>query len=304
MISIPFRGAKIYSYNRQVKPIAEAGGYDTVLEPFGGSAVLSVNLKRDGVVDTAVINDYDRLWERYPEFLDIKDWLVSECYKKGLRRTTCSKNGKFRIEPDGTRTPVSTCLLDKNDKKILMDLVAKIDKKWWPLLSLGSCFTYDAASSQNAIKLKNFKYFRNGLGTEKAREYLKAVKACEVMSLDWRDFLKANRGRFGGKTLIILDPPYTGANPGVYKSQRSYTLNDLAELVSAVKNTGCDFILFNYGMDDIRDLLLGFGLNPDRLEYTGLSGGTVSRSSQDVLAYVRRADDSKINFSANAWTKL
>lgn len=287
MISIPFRGAKIYSYNKQIKPIAIEGAYDTVLEPFGGSAVLSVNLKRDGVVKTAVINDFDRLWDIYPEFLDIKDWLVRECKAKGLKKCTQTSKGNYLYSEDGAKTPVISCLLSDTDKEILRDLVSKIDKKWWPLLTLGNCFTYDAVSSQNEIKLKNFKYFRNRLGTEKAREYLKAVKECEIMSLDWREFLDVNSNLFGEKTLIVLDPPYTNADPGIYKNQKPYTLDDLRELVATVKDTECDFILFNYGMDDIREILFEFGLKPDRLEYTGLRGETVSRRSQDVMAYVR-----------------
>lgn len=48
MISIPFSGSKRNRY-KEVKQIVQDHGYKKVYEAFGGSAVLSVNLFREGI---------------------------------------------------------------------------------------------------------------------------------------------------------------------------------------------------------------------------------------------------------------
>ena len=83
MISIPFSGSKRNRY-KEVKQNVQDQGYKKVYEAFGGSAVLSVNLFREGIVERAVINDYDRLFDLYPDYLDIKDNLIKKCLEAGF----------------------------------------------------------------------------------------------------------------------------------------------------------------------------------------------------------------------------
>lgn len=94
MISIPFSGTKRYSY-KHIKRIVEENGYKTVLEPFGGSGVLSVNLFNDGLVESAIINDYDGFFDDYLEFLDVRDKLIEDCKNAGLNKIVRRKKRMF-----------------------------------------------------------------------------------------------------------------------------------------------------------------------------------------------------------------
>ena len=112
MIWIPFPGGKRLSYKRFVEPLCASRRYISVFEPFGGSCVLSVNLKRDGHVNRAVINDYDGLFSLYPEFLDIKDWIVRECESKGFRNVRHSPLYGWYYWNDGERVFLETGVLE------------------------------------------------------------------------------------------------------------------------------------------------------------------------------------------------
>lgn len=95
MISIPFSGSKRNRY-KEVKQIVQDHGYKKIYEAFGGSAVLSVNLFREGIVERAVINDYDRLFDLYPAYLDIKDNLIKKCLEAGFIKSNKRLNDTQR----------------------------------------------------------------------------------------------------------------------------------------------------------------------------------------------------------------
>lgn len=285
MISIPFRGSKKYSY-KQIKKIVKENGYTRALEPFGGTGVLSVNLFNDGLVDEAVINDYDHMFDIYPDFLDIKDAIVKECEEKGLRRLTHNQDGFYYLDDNNQKVFVKKHALSPEHKKILREVVSKYDKKYWPLLATGSCFVHNAA--QNKVGdpvLNDFAYFRSRLDTIPARKYLEVVNQCTITNLDYKDFLETQE--IDRNSLLIIDPPYIDTNIGIYKNETIFDYNTTSELIKMVKNTGADFIFFNYGKEQIENLLEENGLKAETIEYTSKGGYVRGRISQDVMAYVR-----------------
>lgn len=194
MISIPFSGSKKFSY-KNVKPIVEAGGYETVYEPFGGSCVLSANLYNDRIVKRAVINDYDGLFDLYPKYLDYKDWIVEECYKYGIKRRVKSNDpntGKWSLyyRDDNGEKVWGKSKLKEDEIEFLQSLVSQVPKKYWRLLTYGSNFTFSAVSSGKVIKLSDFIYFQNYLKTDKQRKYLDVINRLERTRLDYREFFK------------------------------------------------------------------------------------------------------------------
>ena len=114
MLTIPFSGNKKTRY-KEVADIVKRGGYNAVYEPFAGSAVLSVNLYNNKIIEKAVINDYDGLFDIYQEYLDIKEKLVADCLAAGLVK-------QKELQPPDKR-------------EVLQGLVSKIDKKFWHLLA-------------------------------------------------------------------------------------------------------------------------------------------------------------------------
>ena len=169
MISIPFSGSKRYSY-KNVKEIAEQNNYTAVYEPFGGSCVLSVNLYNDKLVERAVANDYDRFFDLYPEYLNLKDKVVEEGYKRGLRRTTSNGLLTKRIDLNNNFEIIKSPVLNSKDRKILQDIISEyVPEKYWRYFSLGSNFMYSAVSSHEIIKLNDFALFNRYLKTDKQR---------------------------------------------------------------------------------------------------------------------------------------
>lgn len=291
MISIPFSGSKRYSY-KNVKPIVENGGYHTVYEPFGGSCVLSVNLYNDGIVERAVVNDYDGIFDLYPQYLDYKDWLVEKCLDYGIkRRVECGDypeiGNTYYYDEKHIRHPISVTL-NHDERAYLQSLIAQIPRVYWKLLTTGSNFTHSAKGSDSKIELSDFRYFRNYIYTDKQHAYLEVVNKMERVKLDYKEFLETMIGNEG---IIIADPPYCDASQGQYKTQ--FTEEQTVELLKLLKNTGLDFIFFNHNMGKILNWCEIAGINYTSIEYTGNALKTANRKRKDVMLYVKNSELSR-----------
>lgn len=281
MISIPFSGSKRNSY-KTVREIVISGGYDTVFEPFGGSCVLSANLFNDGIVERAVVNDYDKLFDTYEEFLDVKDWVVTECFKRGMTRHNRDSKGPYYIDPkNGKKVHTDTAVLNESERNILREVISKVDKKWWRLLSLGNNFCYSMAHMNKEIKLRHFLLFDRHLETDLQREFLKVILQLERQSMDWRDFLNNYKDEITEKTLIILDPPYLETGQTQYKG--SFNEEKTIELIEYVSELDCDFIFFNHNPDKVKHWLRGLDY-----EVSTINISQAQRVRKDVMAYIKR----------------
>ena len=288
MISIPFSGNKRYSY-KTVKEIVKSGGYERVYEPFGGSCVLSVNLKKDNVIEEAVANDYDRFFDLYPEYLDVKDKVIEEGYKQGLRRTLHhGTKGDLQINPDGTRTSIKSRTLKGEKRKILQDIISEYaPEKYWRYFTYDSNFTHSSVSSHKTIKLNDFSKFDGYLKTDKQRKYLEFLDEIEVEHLDWKDFLNKHENAIRSEhSILILDPPYIGTSQEQYRGQ--FTEKETKELLDRVIELNCDFIFFNNDEELMKSWLEGVNYS---IQFTGNSTSTCNKKRKDTMAYVRRDYD-------------
>lgn len=272
MISIPFLGSK-RNYIKSVEEIISLNGYTKVFEPFGGSCVLSVNAFNDGLIEKAYVNDFDHLFDIYPEYLDIKDKLISDLNDKGIHKNL--KRKKLSVE----------------NQKTLQSLVSQIDKKFWPLLANNFVFSGRAAGE---IKLKDFVYLLNEIGTDKQRYYLSIVNQLERSTLDYRDFYRKYQNEFDSRSLIIIDPPYLNSVQKHYKNSDFFGLADTLELLEATKETGADFLFFNMVERDTRKLLEIFGFDIAGFEVRTKSLN-YSAVREDILAHVRQNNTAQLN---------
>lgn len=288
MISIPFSGSKRRCY-KEVREIVSNGDYNSVFEPFGGSCILSVNLYHDGLVDRAVANDYDHFFDLYLEYLDLKDKIVKEGYERGLMRTVYTTHngiaGYHRIYPDGSKKPIESPILKGKEREILQDIIHNnVPKKYWRYLSLGSNFTFSAVSSHENINLNDFCLFSRYLKTDKQREYIEALREIELEHLDYKVFLnKHDQLIRDSKSILILDPPYTGSFQDQYKNK--FTDTDTKKLLDRVIDLGCDFIFFNKDIDKVEEWLKETNAVIAFTNKTGTTGNTIRK---DVMAYVKR----------------
>lgn len=288
MISVPFAGNKRYSY-KYVKEIVQEGGYSQVFEPFGGSCVLSVNLKRDGCVQRAVANDYDHFFDLYPEYLDLKDMVVEECYAHGLKRTSHDSTGNYMFEPDGTkvRIPPGNRILQGEQRQFLQDLMEeKVPKKFWRYFVLGSNFTFSAVAAEDLDKIKkrHFKTFSAYLKTDRQRAYLEALNDIELEHLDYKDFIQKHYKAINSPdTLLLIDPPYYQTYQKQYNGQ--FTEEETLRLVNILKDLTCDFVFFTHDKDDA---YRWFGDMDCDIGLTGNTANSANKKRKDVMVFVKR----------------
>lgn len=259
MISIPFSGSKRNRY-KEVKQIVQDHGYKKVYEAFGGSAVLSVNLFREGIVERAVINDYDRLFDLYP---DIKDALIKKCLEAGFIK--------------------SNKRLNDTQREYLQSMIATIDEKYWRLLANNFVFS---GKQTGTMKPSDFTYFHNDITTEKQREYLQTVQQMERVSMDYKEFLTEHYKDFDDTTMIILDPPYMNSTQKAYDNRYFFGLSATLQMLQMVKEMQVDFIFFNMIERDVIEVLKVFGFQDFEVSTRRITQ-TSTASREDCLAYVR-----------------
>lgn len=289
MIGVPFSGSKRYSYKR-VAQIVKDNGYESVFEPFGGSCILSVNLYRDGLVGRAVANDYDGYFDLYPEYLVLKEKVVEEGYRRGLKRTIRTGRPKRKtcvVEADESLTQVKSQTMCKEDREILQDIISEIvPEGFWRYFIFSGNFSHSSVSSHEKIKLKDFTIFGNDLTTKRGWEYYEALGEIELEHCDYKEFIDKHLYEIDKKSLLILDPPYVNTYQKQYKG--SFTEEQTIELLDIIKSLGCDFIFFNHDEDLVRKWLEGMDYD---LCLTGSGVQSANRDRLDVMAFVRGSYD-------------
>ncbi|MEG1619240.1 MAG: DNA adenine methylase [Eubacterium sp.] len=235
MISIPFSGSKRNRY-KEVMEIVKENGYEKVCEPFGGSAVLSVNLINDKHIKEAIINDYDHIFDMYPEYLKIKENLIKKLLNRGFVK--------------------SEKRVSKEQYEILQKEIIDVEEKY--LCLLASNFVFSAIRTGD-VKRKDFTYFMNEITTNKQWDYYNIIKEIKRDTLDYKVFISKHKDTFDDTTLLIVDPPYINASQKAYKNKGFFGLSETFETLEMLKKLKTDFIFFGMVERDITTLLKLFG---------------------------------------------
>lgn len=284
MISIPFSGTKKNSYKR-IKEIVTANNYSAVYEPFGGSGVLSVNLFNDGLVNKAVVNDYDNFFDHYETYLDYKDLVVKECYERGLRKTRHDKDGYYYFDNNGNKIRQTQMSLDKAGRDILQTVIREnVPEEYWRYLALGTNFTWSLIRTHDFVRLCDFNLFTSQLTTDKQRVYLKVINEIDLDSLDWKEFIDKYKNEIEAtNSLLILDPPYINTDQRHYKG--AFSEADTLNLIETVKRLNTDFIFFNHDLQKVKEW---FSDTKFSIEQVGGIDNSFSGYRKDVLVYVHK----------------
>lgn len=283
ILSIPFIGSKKYSYF-QVRDFVKDRNYKDVYEPFGGSCLLSVNLLNDGFVSAAYVNDYDRFFDKYPTYLDLKDKVVDECFKAGFLRTSHDdRRGSYEYLPDGSIRPVKSKMLQGEKRKKLQEIIKEnVPEEYWRYFTLGNNFCHSGFSHKKDIKLNNFAMFNAYVFTDKQRHYLEKLNLCEKSNLDYRDFLDKYEDQITSESIIIADPPYFETTQ--YQYGGTFDKADTEELIQRLNALPCDYIFFNRDVEQMQKWF------PDAvIERTGTrTTANENHSKVEYIAYVEK----------------
>lgn len=259
MINIPFSGSKRFSY-KQVKELIKDKKYKKVYEPFGGSGILSVNLFNEGLVEEAIINDYDRFFDKYEDYLDLKDKVVEEGFRRGLVKR---------------RNPY----LPDNEKEIIRSIISEyVPREYWRYFFLGNNFTFSTLTAEdiNRRDIRAFTCFGNDLTTIKQRKYIEILKQITIENLDYKEFL--NKFDFDQDCLLIVDPPYHQTYQRQYEDD--FCKQDTIELINYLNTLDCDYIFFNRDYD-----LLCKMFGQENVMRTGLKRGGYHLSKIEYVVY-------------------
>lgn len=288
VISIPFPGTKRYSY-KHIKRIFTDGGYEVFMEPFGGSGVLSVNLHKDKLAKKIFLNDYDRYFDRFPEALDKKDWVVKKMNERGIFRSSGSFSNSYRYTnaEETDKYPIKTHLLDEPERLYLQSLMIEVGEEWWRMLSFGSCFNHACTPAKKRIKVTDFKYFKSRTSTDRGREYMEYIEEIPRDSLDWEEFLDTHKDDISEKTLIVLDPPYFGTMDSMYSD--GFTEAETLKILSKMKELGADFVFFNNDLEWMTKAIKSFGFEIAECSDTGNRNSSMNRQRKDGMVYVRQS---------------
>lgn len=259
--SIPFIGSKRYAV-KKVYEIVKNGGYELILEPFGGSCVISANLKANGI-KRCIANDYDELFKDFDKTLDAKEYVISKMFERGVKK--------------------SDKRLSADDAEYLQSLVEGYPPMTLKFLSNNFMFSAKR-TNYNGEGVQDFVYFTNNTDVNRDREFYELIKDIELESLDYKDFLDRHLVAGDKKTLVILDPPYLNSYQKAYENDVYFGLKETIDIINRCKNN--DFILFNQTQQDIESLLDVYGFEYDTFtRYNTISGNGVDKT--DCMLYVR-----------------
>ena len=267
MLTIPFVGSK-RDRLKEVVDIVKKGGYTRVVEPFGGSCVMSVNAHRHTGAE-CFANDYDRFFENFEETLQVKDDLMDYLLSKGLKKSKGKK------------------VLPEEHRQILQEAVAPLTPNQRKFLS--SNFLFSAKrTSYTGEGVKDFRYFVNDITTEKNRLYWEALQQITLDNLDYKDFIEKYVPQGDDKTLVLLDPPYLNSYQKSYENETYFGLSDTIKLLHIITQKEVDYILFNQRSEDIVALVSLFSdqFEVFKREKSIAKGNNIIR--EDVMIYVTR----------------
>lgn len=230
--SLPFSfsGHKLRVCDIVSRNIALLGGVRGIVDVFGGSGILSANLKKDYPHLPIVYNDFDGDSRQFVHLEELED---AYCYfKEKLERFGFSATKRGDRGDRGDVGGVIECFL-KNERGYCDFVLGCVLKK---CSHPGACVTYKTESMYRDYFLKCARmgrkmFFKNTIPKFKAVYFDRYLDGLDVRHADWRELL---REFSGSGYLFLCDPPYIQTEQGAYSG--AFHLKDVLDLIGALKH--------------------------------------------------------------------
>lgn len=257
---LPFQGQKRNQIKNFRKTLSEFRDGLTFIDVFGGSGLLSQNIKEVFPNATVIWNDYDNYKERLEHIDETKElleqlWGIVGVYERDKK-------------------------ISVDDKAKILNIISNFNGyKDYLTLSNYLLFSGNYAHSFDELKRVSFYKSKSVAGDSfrryNANGYLDGVRRVQTDGFILLDEWKEK------DCVLILDPPYLQTIASGYK--KSFRLKDFLELIFYIKDKS--FILFNSDRVDILDILefankhLNFNLewNIKKSTLASFSGNKTSR---------------------------
>lgn len=241
---LPFLGQK----RNWLKVINDIDFSDkVVIDLFGGSGLLSHEIKRNNPTATVIWNDYDDYQSRINAIDD------TESLRKQIASIGQHLNKGSRISDDVKLEILNTIRASSTQDFITVSS--------WLLFSGNYCHDLDSLVSKGWY----FSVPKNELSAE---DYLLGV---ERISCDFRDVL--TRYQNTDNVIFVADPPYIMTNQQGYsvKNHKHFKLGDSIHLMKALNAN--QSILFSSTKSESDDLIEALGINvTERLSFMASPG--------------------------------
>lgn len=255
VLSIRFVGNKKLWYKAIEKVVVE-NGYKKVAEPFGGSGVLSVNLKNNDIVEKAIVNDKANFLHRLEYFLDEEEKVYNQVFEILGQTFGNKKLEKEQIEK------IKPVFSNKPDE--ILTYIAEI-------------YVFSASRFGDKIKPE---YFKRRPLFEKYHQFLEALQKVELRKLDYKEFIEECEN----DELLIVDPPYVHSYQNTY-GEYTFSFAEYLKLIQILMAKKNDFILFGVeeqGLPEMMELLN----NNNNFKISKVGDRTMLKGSRNEQAYL------------------
>ena len=226
---LPFQGQKrnfIKQFRELIKDEFRAHRNGVFIDAFGGSGLLSHNIKQIYPSARVIYNDYDGYCERLAHIEETNGILraINPYYEK---------YGKDRSISREDRASIMQILDDFKNKGFYID---------W--LTFSSVLLYGGSYAHNEVEFKKEKRFflraKGSVPQYSAKGYLEGV---EIVRKDAMELIKEFDGQ---EVVLVLDPPYLQTDKAGYKC--FWGLRDFLKLIRLAREP---FIFFSSEKSDI-----------------------------------------------------
>lgn len=230
LIPFSFSGHKLRACDTVSRNIALLGGVRGIVDVFGGSGILSANLKKDYPHLPVVYNDFDGYSRQFVHLEELED---AYCYFNEKLEGFGFPAKRHGVVCDvGAVGAVIECFL-KNERGYCDFVLGCVLKK---CCHPGACVEYQTESMYRDYFLKCARigkkmFIFNRIPKFKAGYFDGYLDGIDVRHADWRELL---REFSGGGYLFLCDPPYIQTEQGAYSGD--FHLKDALDLISALKN--------------------------------------------------------------------
>lgn len=234
---LPFQGNK-RNHIKNLLRFLQLKGFDesfTYFDVFGGSGIISHNIKFKYPKAEVIYNDFDYYTQRL-KILPYTNEIMSRIDNEVVK-------GNYKVNEK----------ISEMDKAEILKIFADYPNDKIDFLTLTSAFSYSGFYKGSIKNFLNSQFFYKKTKIQrKADGYLKDVK---IIHKDFKEVLKMADAH-KGKKLLILDPPYLLTDLSAY-SKCDWRLTDFLYLI---KNIKPPFIFFSSEKSQIRELFEFLGI--------------------------------------------
>jgi len=237
VLAIGYSGNKRVEYRNFVREIInDLPKNSKVIDVFGGSGLIAINVKRDRPDLIVTLNDFDNfLSDEYMEINDIKKRIYED-----LKNADLHASDRKCENVELLQKIILSHIKNVTSKRVIRDVIRD-----FMFSSKDACGNIDINNYVNdllyirKIPEKYVKIYDNAIIYFEASKKIDNIIHCDYSNINLCEY-----------DLIILDPPYLNSSQKQYNKEMFFSVADTINIIQQIP-TDRKFILFNQNHKDI-----------------------------------------------------